>query len=327
MDPHQQLDVVTARSPAPQADITDLLARAHELAHASVPDSTRRAYASDWRAFTTFCEEHGLGALPAKPAAVAAYVAHLEELGRAPATLDRHLVSIRKAHKIENLPDPTADERVRATRRGLRRTVGSAQHGKSPLMADDIRRLLLPLGESLRDRRNRAILLVGFAGGFRRSELRALRVEDLVFSGRGVVITIQRSKTDQLGHGREVSIHRSQLTATCPCAALEIWVEAAGIESGEVFRGVDRHGNVRPGAIAGRSIAKVVKELCAAAGLDPAGYSGHSLRAGHVTQRRAAGEDAATIADTTGHKSIHMVRRYDRAAKRYRTNVTKALGL
>jgi len=183
----------------------------------------------------------------------------------------------------------------------------------------------LPAG--LKGTRDRALLLLGMAGAFRRSELVGIDVEHLEFVGESVVITLPRSKTDQEGQGREVGIPFGQDANTCPVRALRAWLTAAGIESGPVLRSVNRHGQVGAGRLTGKSVALVVKHYMAAIGKDAASYAGHSLRAGHVTAAARVGVQARDIMDQTGHKSEAMLRRYIRDGSLFRDNSAAALGL
>ena len=166
----------------------------------------------------------------------------------------------------------------------------------------------------------------GFAGAFRRSELVALNVDDLVFGEQGVVVTLRRSKTDQTGAGRQVAVPYGRHADTCPVTALRAWLEAATITEGPVFVSVDRHGNA-DGRLSDRAVALVVKHYAKAIGRDENDFAGHSLRAGFATEAARAGAQELDIMRTTGHKSLPMLRRYIREGNLWRGNAASKLGL
>ncbi len=288
------------------------------LVTASLSEATRRAYLSDLAHF----EAWG-GSLPASPEAVAAYLAaHARSLS--PATLARRVATLSKAHEARGLPNPCRVEVVRAVLRGIRRTVGTAQRQARPLLRDDLFLVLDRMGDSLRDRRDRALLLLGFAGGFRRSELTGLEAGDIEPVRQGLVVTLRASKTDQEGQGRRIGIPHGR-TRHCPVAAVEAWQAAAGITEGPLFRPVSRHGHVAPGALTGDAVSGIIRERLSAAGLDPEGYSGHSLRAGFATSAAQAGVSTLKIRQQTGHASDAVLARYVREGELFRGNAAGVL--
>lgn len=305
--------------------------------------NTRRAYRSDWQHFAAWCEGQGVCPLPAAPETVAAYLAAhakeqpapladaLEGQRTRPAlsvgTLQRRLVSIGQAHQAAGQDDPTKAPGVRATWQGIRRVKGVAPKGKAAAIAQDVIRMVGALPEGTLGVRDRALLLVGFAGAFRRSELVGIDRGDVAFTLEGAVITLRRSKTDQEGEGRKVGIPRGRHAETCPVRALTAWLERAGITEGPVFRPVNRHGQVLAGRLSGNAVAQVVKRSAQAAGLDPSDYAGHSLRAGLATSAAAAGVSERAIMAQTGHRSTTMVRRYIRDGALFRENAAAAVGL
>lgn len=289
------------------------LARAAELATASKSDATRRAYAQDWSAFVAYCEGAGLD--HDTPTAVAAWIGHLSTSGTTWATVARRLAGVRAVYTARGVEDATSHPAVKAAAKGARRALTVAtRNERSPLLVADIRAMLATIGECPRGRRDRALLLLGFAMGARRSELVALDVADLTFEARGVAVTIRRSKTDQAGAGRVVAVPMGKDAATCPVRALRAWLASATITNGPIFRGVDRHGNVAAERLSDKAVALVVKDYASRAGLDAERVAGHSLRAGLVTSAALAGVDVATIQRTTGHASAAMVKRYTRIA-------------
>jgi site-specific recombinase XerC len=212
--------------------------QAEAFVRAAKAPSTLRAYRSDWTHFTRWCEEHTLCPLPASAETIALYLAALAATHR-PATMTRRLTAITKAHQIAGHPSPATMQQpaVSETLKGIRRTLGTAQQTKAPLLTADVRRMVEALRENLAGRRDRALLLLGFAGGFRRSELAALNCEDVQPTEDGLVVKLRRSKTDPEGKGRDVGIPYGSTPSTCPVRALTAWQTAAGIAEGAYFGG------------------------------------------------------------------------------------------
>ncbi len=284
----------------------------------AISESTRRAYQSDLRHFLDWG-----GTVPATDVTVAGYLAaHAGALGVA--TLARRVASISKAHGAHGLPNPTKSELVKATLRGIRRAHGTPQRRAKPMVKEDLFGVLAAMGDSLKDARDKALLLVGFAGGFRRSELVAIECADVEPVRQGIVVHVRRSKTDQEGAGRKVGIPHGR-TRWCPVTALSDWLARSGIEDGPVFRRVDRHGNLLDARLSGEAVSLVVKERASGAGLDPGEYSGHSLRAGLATSAAAAGVSSWKIRQQTGHASDAMLARYIRDGEMFVDNAAGAL--
>ncbi len=304
-----------------------LLDRAQELATASRADATLSAYDRDWRHFTAWAAAHDLTPLPAESATVAMYAADLTDSYK-PSTIARRMAAISVAHQHAGHSSPTRDASVRSVLAGIRRTSGTAPAQVAPATIGDIRRMVSRLGEDTIDVRDRALLLVGFAGAFRRSELVALDVADLVDNDDGLVIAVRRSKRDQEGRGDTKAIPYGTDHETCPVRAVKAWMEHAGITEGPVFRSVDRHGNVSTAALSGRAVADIVKRAAERAGLDPQRYSGHSLRAGFVTTAAANGATERAIARQTGHApNSTVLRTYIRHASAFTDNAVSTIGL
>jgi integrase len=310
---------VLSMVPAEAAEVR----RLHDHARA---EATKRAYAADWKHFESWCEARGYTSLPATPDALALYLGALAGRFKM-STIERRLATIRVAHATAGFDAPTRHPAVREARAGARRLYGVATAGKAPALADDIRAMVGCLPDTLLGARDRALLLAGFAGGFRRSELVAIDVEHLQFDEAGVRIAIPRSKTDQEGEGATIGIHATG-RSTCPVAALRAWLERAAIVDGPVFRPVDRHGNVRSSRLRPAAVADVVKRAAIAAGLEnPERYSGHSLRAGLVTEAFARGAAEHDIMRQTRHKDSRTLRRYRREGRLWINNVTENIGL
>jgi len=230
--------------------------------------------------------------------------------------LGRRLAAIRYFHRAASFDTPTGDEKVKAVLSGIRRTIGAAPSRKRAATSDLVLSMI-PRGDSLRELRNRAIILVGFAGAFRRSELVALDVSDIEETAEGMLVTLRRSKTDQEGLGRRVAIPRGEIA--CPVAALRAWLNAANITEGAIFRRIvnKRAQRVTDRRLAGRNVASIVKQSAANLGFDPLSFAGHSLRAGFVTSAVKRGANLIKITDVTGHRSLEMLKTYSRDAEAF----------
>ncbi len=288
-----------------------------EYLKASLSDNSRRAYRADIEHFISWG-----GSIPTSPEAIARYLAeHGGKLSNA--TLSRRLVSISKAHTAQGMPSPTTSELVKATLKGIRRVHGTAQHQASPILKADIAAMVENLSGII-GARDKALLLVGFAGAFRRSELVALQFTDIEFVEQGMVLNIRHSKTDQVGAGRKVAIPYAR-GKHCPVLSLKSWLEVAAITSGPIFRSITKHGLISEAALSSESVAVIVKKRAVAVGLDPKNYSGHSLRAGLVTSAAQAGVSSWKIRQQTGHKSDAMLSRYIRDANIFVDNAAGAV--
>ncbi len=319
----------TALVPTQNAHLAALLEvseRARDYVRAAKAERTQRAYRVDWQDFASWCEGHGLTALPAAPETVALYLADLAGKRKA-STLSRRLVSISQAHKAAGHDSPTASALVRTTWAGIKRTHGTARQGKAPAVTEDIRVMVATLGDTLIGKRDRGLLLMGFAGAFRRGELVALDVADVDLTREGLVVTLRRSKTDQEGQGTKKGIPYGSNPATCPVRALRAWLEASGVAAGPLFRPVAKGGRLQATRLTDKAVALVVKRTAKAAGLDPARYSGHSLRSGLATAAALAGVPERVIMDQTGHKSLPMLRTYIRNGNLFRENAAASVGL
>jgi integrase len=305
------------------ATLERYLERAREYARGAKADSTWRAYRSDWGHFLAWCQEQGLPALPAEPATVAAYLVFMADAaGARVSTIQRRLSAIAQAHRAAGAePPPTGDWTVRQVMRGIRRDRREAPEQKSPLLPADLRQVVagLDLGR-LQGVRDRALLLVGFAGAFRRSELVALDWEDVQERPDGLAIRLRWSKTDQEGEGELKGIPRGRHPETCPVLAVRAWRDASGLDAGPLFRGLTRHDALLPGRLSDRGVARAVQRAAALAGLEPERYAGHSLRAGLATAAAEGSAPAWTIRRQTGHRSDRMLERYIRSGRLFVDN-------
>ena len=292
--------------------------RVADFLRESLAPNTRAAYLGDLAHF-----ENWGGRIPAEPETVAAYLAtHADALSVA--TLNRRLAALAKVHRSHGMANPTSSELVKSVLRGLKRAKGTAQRQAKPLLKEDLVLALDATGEGLRDIRDRALLLIGFAGGFRRSELVGLTCGDVERVRQGMILTLRRSKTDQTGEGRKIGIPLAR-GRWCPVGALEQWLASSGITVGALFWPIDRHSQIGPKPLSEEAVSLVVKERVHAVGLDPSGYSGHSLRAGLATSAAQAGVPSWKIRQQTGHTSDAMLARYIRDGELFRDNAAGAL--
>jgi site-specific recombinase XerD len=291
-------------------DLVDPMASVRSYLEAGQSSNTKRAYNTDWADFVAWCERVSCPFLPAEPIDVARYLAQLADGGLKASTIERRVAGIRSKHKEAGLEPPTNAEGVKRVMAGIRRTKGTRPNQKKPATAELLGTALKLLPETTRGIRDRALLLVGFAAGRRRSEIVALDVVDIEFRPKGMLVQIRRSKTDQLGKGSIIAIPRGRDLK--PVAALEAWLQAAAITEGPIFREIDRHGNIGAERLGDRSVARIVKKTFAALGLDIDDFSGHSLRAGFVTTSLDRKVDPFKIMDVTGHKDVNTLRMYDR---------------
>ena len=299
------------------------LEEAAGYARAEKAAATRRAYRSDFEIFRSWCEAKRVLALPAAPEVVAAFLAAEANRGGKVNTISRRLAAIRYAHKLAGHEPPTNSEVVKATLRGIRRTSGSAPGRKAPATADKILAMVAEATSDFKGLRDRAILLLGFAGAFRRSELVALNVADLEFCDGGLRVTIRRSKTDQEGFGATIAVARGSIA--CPVDAVRTWIRAAEIADGSLFRPVTRTGKISPRRLSARAIAELVKKYARRAGLKAADFSGHSLRSGFLTSAAARGASIFKMMDVSRHKSIDTLRGYVRDAEMFRDHAGTGL--
>lgn len=285
------------------AHITEAMTQYIQAARAP---RTRQAYREALERFLAWG-----GTVPASPELVAGYLA-AHGATHKPATLSLWAAAIGMAHTSQHLENPCQSEPVRTTLKGIRRTHGSAQRRVAPTLRDDLLHWVRDLGECPQDRRDQALLLIGFAGALRRSELVALTVADVLFSEDGVTIRIRRSKTDPEQRGEMIGIPRAR-GRICPVQALKAWLthyiygDPRPPEETPVFRAVNRHGQIARQALTDHAVARILKRHCQKAGLDPTPYSGHSLRTGFITAAALKGDPGWKIRKQTRHKNDRMI--------------------
>ena len=299
--------------------------RVRQNRSASRADNTKRALAKNWALFAGWCSTRGTAPLPAAPEHVEEFLLYLAEdhpvhdraglllrRGLKPSSIDQALWAINTRHRMAGLPAPGEAEPVRIALAGIKRRKGTRRKQQAPLTIDHLRTIAFP--DSLKGRRDKALLLVGFAGCFRRSELVALRAEDVEETPYGLRVLLRKSKTDPFGQGAWVAIvAAATYREACPVAALRAWLLAAGIAEGPIFRSVSRGPRPRLGPrLSGVTVDTVVKWAARQCGLNPAAFGGHSLRAGYATYLAQLNRPPTLIARQGRWKSLDMVLTYAR---------------
>jgi len=273
--------------------------------------NTLRAYQSDYNDFLEFCSKNGFQSMPTQPKILALYITHLSSYSKY-STLKRRLASISVIHKAKGYYIDTKHPIIMENLMGIKRTNGSNQKGKKPLLINDLKLIIKAIDQSKekdnRKIRDKAILLIGFSGGFRRSELVDIEYDDIEFVSEGVKIFVKRSKTDQSGEGMTKAIPYFDNKDFCPVIALKNWIEIIELKNGKIFN------------ISDKNVALLIKKYASYAGLESHKYAGHSLRSGFATSTAESGAEERSIMAMTGHKSTEMVRRYIKEANLFKNN-------
>ena len=296
---------------------TDAAAAARVFRNASRAESTWRAYEHDWRVFVHWCVGNGHDPLPASPRTLEMFLATqaMPAGGRAPyslSTIERRRAAVRLMHLGAGHPSPHASPEVVELMRGIANTLGAAPKRKVAALDNDICRMAAACDlNTLVGLRDKAVLLFGFAGAFRRSELVGLDLKHLDAHSRGYRVVIVSSKTDQAARGQEIAIPRQPGSAFCPVEALDAWLRGADIHEGPVFRRVFKGGRrIGPTSLSGTSVAAIVKRGALAIGVDPRLYAGHSLRRGWLSSAAANREDVYRMTAQSRHRDIRSVLAY-----------------
>jgi site-specific recombinase XerD len=280
--------------------------------------NTLRAYQSDYTDFLEFCSKNGFQSMPTQPKILALYITHLSSYSKY-STLKRRLASISVIHKAKGHYIDTKHPIIMENLMGIKRTNGSNQKGKKPLLIKDLKKIIKAIGQlkakDNRKIRDKALLLIGFSGGFRRSELVDIEYEDIDFVSEGVKIFVKRSKTDQSGEGMTKAIPYFDNKDFCPVIALKNWIEITALRNGKIFN------------ISDKNVALLIKKYANYAGLDSHKYAGHSLRSGFATSTAESGAEERSIMAMTGHKSTEMVRRYIKEANLFKNNALNKIKL
>ena len=289
----------------------------------SKANNTLRAYKSDFKDFAKFCVKHGFNSLPTEPKIVSLYLTHLSKNSKI-STLRRRLVSIGMVHKLKGYYLDTKHPVIVENLMGIRRIKGSIQKGKKPLLINHLKSLINVINdqkiEDIKKLRDKSIILIGFGGGFRRTELISINYEDLEFVPEGVKIIIRRSKTDQFGEGMIKGLPYFPNETFCPVVNLKKWLEISKIKSGPIFRGFAKGLSLKDKRLTDQSVVLLIKEYLKLAGIENTNFAGHSLRSGFATVAADNGADERSIMAMTGHKTTQMVRRYIKEANIFKNN-------
>ena len=274
-------------------------------------DNTIKAYGSDWRDFVDWCSFHGEPFLPTTPETIVNYISDLADDAKAN-TVSRRITAISENHIAAGFGrnNPAKEGIVRTAMSAIRREKGTFQHGKAPILMETLYLLSDCFGDDIVSLRDRALILLGFAGAFRRSELVRIQMDELTFSPEGMTIFIPHAKGDQLGHGATIAIPYAPEEEICAVRAVEQWILTAQIQHGPLFRGFKRNKELREDQLSDKAVALIVKKYVRMAGLDENSFAGHSLRRGFATSAAQHDVDALTIMRQTRHKSEKMVHRY-----------------
>ena len=296
----------------------------------SKANNTLRAYKSDFKDFGAFCAKHGLNSLPSEPKFVSLYLTHLSKNSKI-STLRRRLVSISMVHKLKGHYLDTKHPIIVENLMGIRRVKGSIQKGKKPILINHLKSIIDVIDnqqiDEIKKLRDKSIILVGFGGGFRRSELISIDYEDLEFVKEGVKINIRKSKTDQFGEGMTKGLPYFKNEIYCPVLNLKKWLEISKIKSGPIFTRFSRGLSLTRKRLTDQSVVLLIKEYLYLAGIDNKNFSGHSLRSGFATAAAESGADERSIMAMTGHKTTEMVRRYIKEANLFKNNALNKINI
>jgi site-specific recombinase XerD len=286
--------------------------------------NTLRAYKSDFRDFSLFCIKHGLQSMPTNPNIVSLYLTNLSKSEAKISTLRRRLVSIGVVHKLKGHYLDTKHPIIIENLLGIKRTKGSFQRGKKPILINHLQKIIEVINNDtspeIKKLRDKSLILIGFSGGFRRSEITSLDYEDLEFVEEGMKILVRRSKTDQFGEGHLKGIPYFTSSQLCPVKSLKEWINVSQTNSGPIYRKFNKGFSLSNQRLSDQSVALLIKNYLNLAGIDSKNYSGHSLRSGFATVTAEAGADERSIMAMTGHKTTQMVRRYIKEANIFKNN-------
>ena len=289
----------------------------------SKANNTLRAYRSDYKDFAAFCAKHGFKSMPTDPKIVSLYLTHLSKTSKI-STLRRRLVSIGVVHKLKGHYLDTKHPVIIENLMGIKRLKGSKQTGKKPILISHLKQIINIINEQdieeIVKLRNKALILIGFGGGFRRSELISIDHEDLEFVNEGVKITLKRSKTDQFGEGMIKGLPYFSNKTYCPVMNLKDWLKISKIKTGPIFKRFAKGSVLTNNRLTDQSVVLIIKDCLKLAGIENNNFSGHSLRSGFATVAAESGADERSIMAMTGHKTSQMVRRYIREANIFKNN-------
>ena len=311
-------------------DIKKLHEETLENLKSSKANNTLRAYKSDFRDFGVFCTKHGFNSMPTEPKIVSLYLTHLSTSAKI-STLRRRLVSIGVVHKLKGHYLDTKHPVIIENLMGIKRKKGSIQIGKKPILINHLKEIINVIDnqkiEKIKKLRNRTLILIGFGGGFRRTELISVDYEDLDFVEEGLKITLRRSKTDQFGEGLIKGIPYFTNEKYCPVISLKNWINLSKIKTGPIFRRFAKGSILTENRLTDQSVVLIIKDCLKLAGIENKNFSGHSLRSGFATVAAESGADERSIMAMTGHKTTQMVRRYIKEANIFKNNALNKVKL
>jgi len=311
-------------------DIKKLHEETLENLKSSKANNTLRAYKSDFRDFGAFCAKHGFNSMPTEPKIVSLYLTHLSTNTKI-STLRRRLVSIGVVHKLKGHYLDTKHPVIIENLMGIKRKKGSIQIGKKPILINHLKEIINVIDnqkiEKIKKLRNRTLILIGFGGGFRRTELISIDYEDLDFVEEGLKITLRRSKTDQFGKGMVKGIPYFTNEKYCPVISLKNWINLSKIKTGPIFRRFAKGSILTSNRLTDQSVVLIIKDCLKLAGIENKNFSGHSLRSGFATVAAESGADERSIMAMTGHKTTQMVRRYIKEANIFKNNALNKVKL
>ncbi len=290
----------------------------------SKANNTIRAYRSDFKDFSVFCAKNGFKSFPTDSKVVALYLTYLSSKGTKISTLKRRLVSLGVIHKLKGHYLDTKHPIVIENLMGIKRKIGSFQQGKKPILINQLKSIINVIDnektKEIKKIRDKTLILIGFGGGFRRSELVSIDYNDVELVSEGVKIVIRRSKTDQFGEGMVKGLPYFPNQNYCPVLHLKKWLELSNIKSGPIFRRFSKSFKLSENRLTDQSVALLLKNYLDVAGIENKNYSGHSLRSGFATVSAEFGADERSIMAMTGHKTTQMVRRYNKEANLFKNN-------
>jgi len=304
-------------------DVKKLHEETLENLKSSKASNTLRAYRSDFKDFGVFCSKHGFNSMPTEPKIVSLYLTHLSANSKI-STLRRRLVSIGVVHKLKGHYLDAKHPVIIENLMGIKRKKGSIQTGKKPILINHLKQIINVIDEKkiekIKKLRNRTLILIGFGGGFRRTELISINYEDIDFVEEGVKINLRRSKTDQFGEGLIKGLPYFSNKKYCPVTSLKNWLNLSEIKTGPIFRRFNKGSKLSSRRLTDQSVVLIIKDCLKLAGIENQNFSGHSLRSGFATVAAESGADERSIMAMTGHKTTQMVRRYIKEANIFKNN-------
>jgi len=318
---HSSKVALTSASLPTLAELAEHTARYVE-AGLSGAANTAKAYAGDLKRFGLWCAEHGLEPLPASVDTLAGFVTNLAESGKKVATIQRHCAAISKAHALRGLDSPTDDKKFKVLLEGISRVKGVRQKQAPAFSLAVFKRIVKSIdARTVAGQRDKVILLLGFSGAFRRSEMAALNIEDLSFSEEGLIVDMKKSKTNQLGENEEKAIFYSPELPLCPIRSLQAWLKVLGRTEGPLLVSLRKNSKLTERRLTDKHLNLIVQRYLGRT------FSAHSLRASFVTVAKLAGADDSEVMNQTKHKTSTMIRRYTRLDNVRQHNAAQKLGL